>query len=129
MRYIAASWRSPSNDADRRLPGFSITQAVHTLRLFQTSNCSHGHSVCILFVDVQNAFYKLVRQHIVSSQGDQRALLDLFNELRLPAGSVDEFLELCKSNRPLIQLMHHPSLKASFVNSRSSHGSSSILFC
>lgn len=68
-----------------------ITQPVHTPHLFQKAAKHAGDSAAFLFLDVTNAFYRLVREHIVGSLDQPRATKDLFDQLGLPLSCYEEF--------------------------------------
>ena len=76
------------------IPGFSITQAAHAVRLFHQIAAKRNRSSGVLFVDVSNAFYRLLRRHVVSSQVDDRALLTIFADMGLPEQALEDFLSL-----------------------------------
>ena len=76
------------------VPGFSITQPAHILRLHQSVAHQTGRSFAVLFVDVSNAFYSLIRRHIVGSVADTRNAYALFSDLRLPEDAWIEFEQL-----------------------------------
>ena len=72
------------------LPGKSITQATHSLLAYQWAAKSRGLSVGFLFIDITNAFYRLLRQHLTSVP-DGRGLSNLFHELGLHPDAFAEF--------------------------------------
>ena len=76
------------------IPGFSIAQAAHAIRLFHQIAAKRNRSSGVLFVDVSNAFYRLLRRHVVSSQADGRTLLAIFTDMGLPEQALEEFLQL-----------------------------------
>ena len=69
----------------------NITQATHALQIFHRNALRDHDSVAILFVDVSNAFYCLVRQHIVQGRADQRTPRQLFQQLKLPDEATQDF--------------------------------------
>lgn len=71
--------------------GHSIVQASHSLVLFQSWCRRRGYSMAIIFVDIANAFYRLIRHHIVTVGDDQRSLDALFHQLGLPQEASEEF--------------------------------------
>ena len=76
------------------VPLQGLTQPVHALRTFQDHAIAQGRSYAILFIDISNAFYRLLRQHLVRLSGDTREVVALFHSLRLPAGSYAEFCQM-----------------------------------
>ena len=83
------------------LAGHSITQASHVLSLFHRSAIRQQESVAILFIDVQNAFYKLLRRLFVDGVQDVRSVGELFHSLGLPDESHAEFAALLEEDTVL----------------------------
>ena len=73
------------------LPKQGITQPVHVLHLFQQAALHKKTSTAFLFIDVSNAFYRLVREHIVCDGSTQRTPEELFRALDLPHECLEEF--------------------------------------
>ena len=80
------------------LKGHSIVQASHALRLYHTSALKEGTSCAFLFIDIQSAFYRLLRQHLTTCTQDGRGVEQLFHSLGLNEQAFDEF-----------QALHHGS--------------------
>ena len=76
------------------LPKQGITQPVHVLHLFQQAAISKKFSTAFLFIDVSNAFYRLVREHIVSDEHARRDPEALFRALHLPSECYVEFVSM-----------------------------------
>lgn len=76
------------------LKGFSVGQAAHTLQSYHRTAIRRNHSVAIIFIDVANAFYRLIRQHILDVPDDQRTPAQIFDALRLPREVFEEFSQL-----------------------------------
>ena len=74
------------------LPKQTITQATHALTAFQWAAKQKSLNVAFLFVDIQNAFYRVIRQHIIS-RPDERGIVALFEALNLPDSALPEFRE------------------------------------
>ncbi|CAK9093052.1 RNase H domain-containing protein [Durusdinium trenchii] len=89
------------------VPGQGLTQPVQSLRLMQMQAIRAGRSYAILFVDVANAFYRLLRQHIVAVQGERRDVRTLFDRLELPPDSYAEFQTML-SQPPAIEASGAP---------------------
>ena len=84
--------------AKKRLPlqigglkGQTIVQATQSLQLFQRMACRGQQSYAILFVDIQNAFYRLARGHLTRSMQDLRMVGELFESMGLPEDALEEF--------------------------------------
>ena len=68
----------------------SIAQATHCLQLLHWQAIDQHASVAFLFVDIQNAFYRLVRRHMTETP-DQRGAKELFDTLGLPPDAYEDF--------------------------------------
>ena len=82
------------------LPGKSTTQATHALLAVHAYAKKRKLNVAFLFLDIQNAFYKVLREHLVEhkSTADLRAL---FDNLQLPEHTYHEFVDLiAQQNAP-----------------------------
>ena len=84
------------------LKGHSITQASHCLHLLQRIALQRNESLAIIFVDIQNAFYRLLRKHITVTPDDNRTVRELFAGLGLPAQAYNEFQE-CMNQPPALE--------------------------
>ena len=84
------------------LPGMSIVHASQSLLAFAFAMRRRGHNVAILFLDVQQAFYRLLRQHMLE-YSDERCFRSLFDALKLPAEAYAEFCALLNQNPALQQ--------------------------
>lgn len=73
------------------LPGKSVSQGAHALISFATACRRRNVSMGILFIDIRQAFYRLVRQHIVHDEDLDQAAARLFATLDLPQESFSEF--------------------------------------
>lgn len=78
-------------------PHISVLQAVHSLQLFQHMHYQAKQSTALLFVDISNAFYRLLRQQLVQVRGDTRSPMDLFANLNLPDEAYEEFKQHVQS--------------------------------
>lgn len=65
------------------LKGQTIVQVSHVLHLRHGLAIKKQHSCAFLFIDVQSAFYRLLRRHLITSQQDTRGLQELFRSLNL----------------------------------------------
>ena len=74
-------------------PGKSIAQASQVLIASHKHLQKSGWSSSILFIDVQQAFYRLLRQHVTNVQ-DHRSYQALFESLKLPQDAYSEFCAL-----------------------------------
>ena len=84
------------------LPGKSITQATQSLLAYQWASKERNLSVGLIFIDVQNAFYRVLRQHITDTP-DPRGVQQLFTNLGLPSETFAEFEGLLREEPALLQ--------------------------
>ena len=73
------------------LPGKSVSQGAHALLSFAAACRRQNLSLGVLFIDIRQAFYRLVRQHIVNDGGLDEATVRLFRTLDLPHTAFQEF--------------------------------------
>lgn len=83
------------------LKGQSIVQASHAVRLYHTSALKEGASCAFLFIDIQSAFYRLLRQHLIGCSQDGRGIEQLFQSLGLNEQAFEEFQALCREQPAL----------------------------
>ena len=78
------------------LPGKSIAQATHSLLAYQWAAKQRKLSVGFIFIDVTNAFYRVLRQHL-TQMPDERGLRGLFDSLGLHGDAFAEFQQYFQS--------------------------------
>ena len=93
------------------LPGMSISHASQALLAFTYAMRQQGLNVAILFLDVQQAFYRLLRQHMLE-YADERSLRSLFTALQLPEETYDKFCALVCQDSALSQAAVGEHLRA-----------------
>ena len=74
------------------LPHRSVTQAAHIVHLFLEQAWARGHSTAVLFVDIQQAFYRVLRQHAIKSLNDTQGIQELFATLSLGEHAFEDFV-------------------------------------
>ena len=74
------------------LPGKAVSQGAQCLIAFAASCRYRKASLGILFIDIRQAFYRLVRQHVVHDDDIDRSTQRLFNTL---ASIVPRTLKVC----------------------------------
>ena len=102
------------------MPRISVTQGSHILHGFHHHFVCQGESVAILFVDIQNAFYRLLRQHLRPSKSDPRSVHELFTKMGLPDAAYKEFEYMMSTASALEEggASHHVQhLAREFLNS------------
>ena len=73
------------------LAGRSVAQGAHCLLSYVAMCRRERKSYAVLFVDVKQAFYRLFREHIVSTTLSDEAIQRLFSTLHLPPTAFGEF--------------------------------------
>ena len=73
------------------LPGKAVSQGAQCLVAFAASCRRRKTSLGILFIDIRQAFYRLVRQHVIQDQDIDRSTQRLFQTLDLPPSAFQEF--------------------------------------
>lgn len=73
------------------LAGRSVAQGAHCLLSYVAMCRRECKSYAVLFVDVKQAFYRLFREHIISTTLSDEAIQRLFSTLRLPSTAFGEF--------------------------------------
>ena len=84
-----ASYRLPLQIGG--LAGRSVAQGAHCLLSYAAMCRRTGQSYAILFVDIKQAFYRLLREHIVNIELSDAAVQKLFATLNLPPSSFADF--------------------------------------
>ena len=72
-------------------PHKSVSQASHGLQLALADASQRGLSTAVIFVDIADAFYKAMRQHILPTPSDKRTVRELFHMLRLDDDAFGDF--------------------------------------
>ena len=75
------------------LPGKAVSQGAHCLLAFASSCRRKNASLGILFIDIRQAFYRLVRQHIVHEEDFDTATQRIFKTLDLPSEAFQDFAQ------------------------------------
>eukprot|EP00435_Cladocopium_sp_Y103_P075263 s194_g55.t1 len=100
-RAISKSWRSRLAEGVHKIAqplqfggrkGLSI-EALHLqTRLWQMNAQKQHVSLGLVFVDIQSAFYSVVKQMIAGFNGSEDSLVHLFMRMNLPASALEEFI-------------------------------------
>ena len=75
------------------LPGKAVSQAAHILLAWSSHQKARHRSTAVLFVDVRQAFYRLLRAHLTLPNNLDDDVARLFNTLHLPVESFQQFAE------------------------------------
>ena len=94
------------------LPCKSVTQASHVVHLFLDQAWCKGYSTAIIFVDIQQAFYRVLRQHAICSLRDMRGIKELFATMRLDDTAYDDFVAYSQAATALDEAGVSPHLQS-----------------
>ena len=91
--------------------GKSVTMASQSLQALLTASKHQGYSTAVIFVDIRNAFYKVIRNQLDAFGNDADSLHRLFATLGLPAEAFAEFLEFQQQEHALDEADLDPHLR------------------
>ena len=74
------------------LPGKAVAQAAHVLVAWASHQRSLHHSTAVVFVDVRQAFYRLLRAHLTDPAHLDDDVGRLFRTLHLPTDAFQQFV-------------------------------------
>ena len=94
------------------LPGKAVTQAAHILTSWAHWQKAQKRSTAVIFVDVRQAFYRLLRAHLTEPTRLDDDVARLFGTLELPAESFQEFANEIATARALQQSGMSPYMEA-----------------
>ena len=75
------------------LPGKSVSHAAHACRLQQSLCHQNKYSCAVLFVDIKNAYYRLLRELAIETSATKEQLHLLLRRLELPDESLIDILQ------------------------------------
>ena len=94
------------------LPGKAVSQAAHILISWAHWQKLQKRSTAVIFVDVRQAFYRLLRAHLTRPDRLDDDVARLFGTLNLPTGSFQEFAHEIEMARALQQSGMSPYMEA-----------------
>ena len=94
------------------LPGKAVSQAAHILISWAHWQKQQKRSTAVIFVDVRQAFYRLLRAHLTSPARLDDDVARLFGTLKLPQESFQEFAHEIDTARALQQSGMSPYMEA-----------------
>ena len=89
-RNVGAFARSASPLQVGGLPKRPVTLAAHVVRLHQQTCCAEKASCGLLFLDLREAFYRIVRPLVTGFTGTDEEVANILAAVRLPAGVMHE---------------------------------------
>ena len=72
------------------LPRFPVTVPAQAARLFQSACHRHGRPYTLLFLDLQEAFYRIIRPLITGDSLSDEQVAHVCSAVQLPAGTMHE---------------------------------------
>ena len=75
------------------LPRCPVTLAAQTVRLHQSWAKQHGFSQAVLFLDLREAFYRIVRPLVTGFSGTDEEVAQILSAVHLPPGVMHELRE------------------------------------
>ena len=72
------------------LPRFPVTVPAQAARLFQSACHRHGRPYALLFLDLQEAFYRIIRPLITGDNLSDEQVAHVCSAVQLPAGTMHE---------------------------------------
>ena len=98
------------------LPGRAVGQGAHCLWAFSSMCRQHKYSAATLFVDIRQAFYRMIRSHVIKVDALDESIARLFDTLKLPPEAFAEFANALEQNA-LQDLEVSPFLQAHLAES------------
>ena len=94
------------------LGGVGIEAISLTARTFQAMHASTHRLWSIIFVDVQAAFYRVVRESLYRTPDDDASLLQVLHAMKLPPAAIPELRDTLASMATLAELGATPQVRA-----------------
>ena len=94
------------------LPRRPVTLAAHVVRLHQSWCASHQRSQAVLFLDLREAFYRIVRPAVVGFSGTEDDIAAILRAVSLPAGVTHGLRQHLQEHSMFIQAGASPWLSA-----------------
>ena len=99
------------------LPGRAVGQGAQSLITFSATCRQQKLSSAILFLDIRQAFYRMMRSHVVNISHLDESVTRLFQTLQLPEEAFQEFAHLLESCPATAQAGLSPHLQAHVTES------------
>ena len=92
-------------------PHALVAQTAHCVRLFQRSQIHAGRSCYVLFLDIQAAYYRLLRQHSIDSDFTDESLALFLKRMGISDLSIPDLAEILQNPNALDELQCPQHLK------------------
>ena len=86
-----------------------VTQAAHTVRSFLDYHCHHGRSAFAIFVDIKEAFYRVIRQNAINATCSDEDVLKFLQRMDVHL-HIDEVADLIRQGPAIEDLGTRPHL-------------------
>ena len=92
-------------------PQALVTQAAHCVRLYMSGQMAHGRSSYALFLDIQAAYYRLLRQHSIHSDFSDESLIGFLRRMGVDDITVPDLAVILQEPNALEELQCPPHLQ------------------
>lgn len=81
-----------------------VTQAAHCVRLYMRGHMAHGYSCYALMLDIQAAYYRLLRQHSINSDFSDESLILFLRRMGVDDITVPDLAHILQGRNALEEL-------------------------
>ena len=92
-------------------PKALVTQASHCVRMFLRSQIARGRSCYAMFLDIQAAYYRLIRQHSINSYFSDSSILQFLERMGVTGLSIQDLATILQGPNALEELECAPHLR------------------
>lgn len=92
-------------------PHALVTQAAHCVRMFLHGQTSCGRSCYAMFLDIQAAYYRLLRQHSIHSDFSDSSLLQFLDRMGVTDLTIQDLADILQGRNALQDLDCPPHLQ------------------
>ena len=92
-------------------PHALVTQAAQCVRLYMSGQMSQGRSSYVLFLDIQAAYYRLLRQHSIQSDFSDESLILFLRRMGVDDITVPDLANILQGPNALEELQCPPHLQ------------------
>lgn len=92
-------------------PKALVTQASHCVRMFLRSQIARGRSCYAMFLDIQAAYYRLIRQHSINSYFSDSSILQFLERMGVTGLSIQDLATILQGPNALEELECPPHLR------------------
>ena len=85
-------------------PKALVTQASHCVRMFLRSQIARGRSCYAMFLDIQAAYYRLIRQHSINSDFSDASILQFLERMGVTGLSIQDLATILQGPNALEEM-------------------------